>query len=295
MGFNNCIDADGTHGFKAEAGRYHLYISWACPFAHRSVIARKLKGLEDVISMSTVDPVKYEKGWEFTENKDPCNHCNYLSELYKMSDPNYDGRYSVPVLWDKQKKTIVNTESAEIVRMFNSQFNAFCKTKEQAELNLYPDDLKEKIDGINEWVAPLINGCVYRVGFATTQEAYDNALKKLFEGLDKAESILERSRYLTGNQLTEADVRLFASLVRFDKVYHYLFKCNKKRILDYPNLWGFTRDLYQHQGIGIDTVKMDYIQISYMRGMLHINPNGIVSPGPDIDFMSAHGRDKLFQ
>jgi len=293
--FAKKVTADGSSGFQAKPGRYHLYFSWACPFAHRALIARKLKGLENVISASTTDPVKDERGWAFIENADPVNNCKFLKEIYKLADPDFDGRVSVPVLWDKEQKTIVNNESAEILRMFGTQFNDFCETKAQAELELYPKEKQKQIDEINEWVAPLINGGVYRVGFATTQDAYDTNLKKLYEALDKAEAILAENRFLTGNTLTEADVRLFATLVRFDKIYHGLFKCNKKRIMDYPNLWGFLRDIYNYEGIGEATVDLEYCKISYMRGMLHINPHGIVSPGPDIDFSLPHNRQNLIK
>eukprot|EP00057_Strongylocentrotus_purpuratus_P028474 XP_011682948.1 PREDICTED: glutathione S-transferase omega-like 2 [Strongylocentrotus purpuratus] len=253
--------------FQPEKDRYHLYVSLACPFAHRTIITRKMKGLEDAIGMTIVDYLRDENGWAFTDQRpktslDTVNNCKYLREIYMMVEPGYDGRVTVPVLWDKKIKTIVNNESAEILRILNKQFNAFSATEEQRNLDLSPDELMETIEEINSWVAQDINLGVYNAGFATAQEAYDEGVVKLFKALDRVEDVLSKSRYLCGDRLTEADIRLFTTLIRFDVVYVHHFKCNKKRIVDYPNLWGFTRDLYQTPGIG-ETVDQEHIQKHY--------------------------------
>ncbi|XP_060072839.1 glutathionyl-hydroquinone reductase YqjG-like [Ylistrum balloti] len=295
--FRDWITADGSSGFKSEAGRYHLYVSLACPWAHRTLIVRKLKGLEQAITYDVVDWFMGKNGWSFTDQKNGCtldtiNGCSRLREVYYKANPDYDGRITVPVLWDKQKKTIVNNESSEIIRMLNSEFNAFCATDEQQKLDFYPEHLRTNIDGVNEWIYPMINNGVYRSGFARTQEAYDVAVRELFQGLDRVEDTLSKSRYLTGNELTEADVRLFTTLVRFDKVYVGHFKCNKKQIVDYPNIWGYLRDLYQFRGIA-DTVNFEHITKHYMMSHESINPTRIVSIGPDIDFTTPHGRESM--
>ncbi|XP_070554823.1 glutathionyl-hydroquinone reductase YqjG-like isoform X2 [Ptychodera flava] len=238
-----------------------------------------------------------QQGWNFTDQKpkctkDPVYDAKYLSEIYFNVVPDYGGRYTVPVLFDKKTKVIVNNESSEIIRMLNTEFNEFCKTEDQKKLNLYPEHLKSKIDEVNDWVYPYINNGVYRCGFATTQEAYNAAVKPLFEHLDKAEDILSKTRYLTGNQLTEADIRLFTTLVRFDTVYVGHFKCNKKRIMDYQNIWGFVRDIYQTDGIA-ETCDQEHIQKHYQQSHLSVNPSGIVAIGPDIDFNAPHDRDKF--
>lgn len=247
--FRNFITADGTSGFKAESGRYHLYVSHACPFAHRTLITRKMKGLEDVISYTVMDILKFDKGWRFNEKtplcgKDPVFGAEYLRDIYERVTPGYTGRITVPILFDKLKKTIVSNDSAEIIRVLTSQFNAFCNTEEQRRIDLYPEHLREKIDGINAWVFRYINNGVYVAGFAKAQAEYDRGVIALFDHLDKVEGILANSRYLIGDQITEADVRLYTTLIRFDKVYHGHYKCNKKRIIDYPNIWGYLRDLY---------------------------------------------------
>nr|XP_054753899.1 glutathionyl-hydroquinone reductase YqjG-like [Lytechinus pictus] len=285
--------------FQPAKDRYHLYVSLACPFAHRTIITRKLKGLEDVIGMTIVDYLRDDNGWAFTDQRpktslDTVNNCKYLREVYRIAEPGYDGRVTVPVLWDKQNGTIVNNESAEVLRIFNKQFNAFSATEEQRNVDLSPDDLMGAIEDINSWIAQDINIGVYSAGFATTQEAYDQGVIKLFKALDRVEDVLSRSRYLCGDRLTEADIRLFTTLIRFDVVYAHHFKCNKKRIVDYPNIWGFTRDLYQTPGIG-ETVDQEHIQKHYQMVHRHINPNGIVAIGPDLDFDSPHGRDVKFQ
>lgn len=293
--FRNQVTADGSSGFLAEADRYHLYVSLACPWAHRTLITRKLKGLENAISYTVVDWFLGTEGWTFTDSKPKCsldtvNGCRTLREVYNLSNPEYSGKVTVPVLWDKKKKTLVNNESSEIIRMFTKEFNAFCATEEQKELDLYPDHLSEKIEELNGWIYPNINNGVYRAGFATSQEAYDAAVRDVFNALDKVEDILSKSRYLTGNTITEADVRLFTTLVRFDMVYVGHFKCNKKRIIDYPNIWGYLRDLYQTSGIG-ETVDAEHIQKHYQQSHVKINPYGIVAIGPDLDFNQPHGRN----
>ena len=301
--FRNWVTADGSSGFKAEAGRYHLYVSYACPWAHRTLIFRKLKGLEKQISVDVVDyhlefsGFKVTTSWKFSPEKPGCtadtiNNATYLSEIYKLVDPVYEGRFTVPVLFDKQKKTIVSNESSEIIRMLNTEFNAFCKTEDQAKMDFYPNNLRAEIDELNGWIYPAINNGVYRAGFARTQEAYDIAVKEVFDGLDKIEAILAKTRYLCGNTLTEADLRLFPTLIRFDHVYHGHFKCNKKRIIDYPNIFGYLLDLYQHNGIG-DTVNMFHTCQHYMGSHRNINPHGIIPIGPDIDFNQPHNREKL--
>ncbi|XP_070545438.1 glutathionyl-hydroquinone reductase YqjG-like [Ptychodera flava] len=296
--FHDYVTANGSSGFKAEANRYHLYVSLACPWAHRTLIVRKLKGLENAISTTVVDwYMARPQGWNFTDQKpkctkDPVFNAKYLSEIYYNSVPDYRGGYTVPVLFDKKTKVIVNNESSEIIRMLNTEFNAFCKTEDQKKLNLYPEHLKSEIDEVNDWVYPYINNGVYRCGFASTQEAYNAAVKPLFEHLDKVEDILSMTRYLTGNQLTEADIRLFTTLVRFDTVYVGHFKCNIKRIIDYPNIWGFVRDIYQTDGIAA-TCDQEHIQKHYQQSHPSVNPSGIVAIGPDIDFKAPHDRKKF--
>ncbi|XP_070581407.1 glutathionyl-hydroquinone reductase YqjG-like [Ptychodera flava] len=295
--FRSKVTADGSSGFKAEANRYHLYVSLACPWAHRTLIVRKLKGLEKIISYTVVDWFLGEGGWNFTDKKPKCsldtlNNASYLKEIYKKANEGYEGNITVPVLWDKETHTIVNNESSEIIRMFNTEFNEYCETEEQKNLDLYPEALREKIDELNGWIYPNINNGVYRCGFATKQEAYDSAVTLLFDALDKVEEILSKSRYLTGDTLTEADIRLFTTLVRFDTVYVGHFKCNKKRIIDYPNIWGFVRDIYQTSDVA-DTVDQEHIQKHYQQSHKSINPNGIVAIGPELDFNSPHDRDKI--
>ncbi|XP_028405035.1 uncharacterized protein LOC114527545 [Dendronephthya gigantea] len=298
--FHDEVTADGSSGFKAEANRYHLYVSLACPWAHRTLIVRKLKGLENVISLNVVDWLMEGKGWKFdNEGKpgttpDTVNNFGYLSEVYALSEPEYDGRWTVPVLFDKLQKKIVCNESSEIIRMLTREFNEFCPTLEQKELDLYPVELRKDIDEMNDWVYPNINNGVYRCGFATSQEAYDNAVTQLFEALDKLEEILSTRRFLVGKQFTEADVRLFTTLVRFDLVYHGHFKCNKMRIIDYPNIWGYTRDIYQIPGVA-ETCNFGHIKKHYMQSHRNINPHGIVSVGPDLDFSAPHRREALGQ
>ena len=287
---NGSAGPSGGEGFVAEPGRYHLYVSYACPWAHRALIFRTLKGLQDVISVSVVHPLMPSESWVFGEypgaTEDHINHAHYLYENYLKADPEFDGLVTVPLLWDKKLETIVNNESSEIIRMFNSAFDDYTVS----ELDLYPEPLREEIDAINETVYHNINNGVYRAGFATTQSAYDEAFDQLFDTMDELEVLLSRQRYLVGDQITEADWRLFTTLVRFDAVYYNHFKTNKKRLIDYPNLWAYTRELYQVPGVA-ETVNMDHIKYHYFGSHKSINPTGIVPKGPDIDFTLAHGRE----
>ena len=289
--FRSQIRADGSTDFAPESGRYHLYVSYACPWAHRTLVTRKLKGLKDAISFDVVDPVLPNTGWSFDDSApgatgDSINGFEDLREVYRASNSKFEGAITVPVLWDKQTRQIVNNESAEILRMFNSEFQS-CATR--PDLDLYAEGKRKQIDELNGWIYPSINNGVYRCGFATKQAAYSRAFKELFEALDRAEKVLAGSRYLTGSELTEADVRLFTTLVRFDAVYVTHFKCNLKRIVDYPNIWGYTRDIFQTAGIA-ETVNMEHIKTHYFVSHRHINPLGIIPDGPALDFESPHGR-----
>jgi len=280
----------GSGGFPAARGRYHLYVSLACPWAHRTAIFRKLKGLEDVISTTEVEPVMGDEGWQFGPDADidTLNGKQKLNEIYLIADPRYTGRVSVPVLWDKEKRTIVNNESSEIIRMLNSAFDAF--TNERTDY--YPAELRHEIDAINERVFASVNNGVYRSGFASTQDAYEEAFLELFATLDWLEEKLSRQRYLAGERITEADWRLFTTLLRFDAVYYSHFKCNLRRIVDYRNLSNYLRELYQWPGVA-DTVNMDHIKRHYYMSMLHLNPSGIVPLGPALDFEAAHDRGRF--
>jgi putative glutathione S-transferase len=282
----------GEGGFTAAPGRYHLYISLACPWAHRTLIFRKLKNLEDAISLSIVDPVMLEGGWRFSDASaaipDFVNGKQRLREIYLMTDPKFTGRVTVPVLWDKEKKTIVNNESPEIIRMLNSAFDAFTNAKE----DYYPQPLRAEIDRINAFVYKNVNNGVYRAGFATTQAAYDEAFRHLFIALDELERHLGTHRYLAGGRITEADWRLFTTLVRFDAVYFGHFKCNLRRIADYPNLSNYLRELYQWPGVK-DTVSFDHIKTHYYASHRMINPTGIVPRGPALDYDAPHDRARL--
>jgi putative glutathione S-transferase len=292
--FRARVTADGSSGFPAETGRYHLYVSTACPWAHRTLIFRKLKGLEEVISVSIVGPLMLEEGWEFTDERgcipDTVNGFHHLHQVYTKAKPDYTGRVSVPVLWDKKRSTIVNNESSEIIRMIGNEFEAYAGSHE----DYYPKALRPEIDAVNELVYANVNNGVYRAGFATTQKAYERAFNALFGALDQLESRLARSRYLVGDRITEADWRLFPTLVRFDAVYHGHFKCNLRRIADYPNLSNYLRELYQVPGVA-ETVDMDHIKRHYYASHLHLNPTGIVPKGPELDFMAPHDRARKFK
>jgi putative glutathione S-transferase len=280
----------GAGGFKAEAGRYHLYVSLACPWAHRTLIFRALKRLEGLISLSVVEPVMRENGWELAPGADPVNGANFLHQVYAKADPRYSGRVTVPTLWDKKTGTIVNNESAEIIRMFNSAFDGLPGV--DAARDFYPEALRDEIDAINRVVYARVNNGVYRAGFATAQEAYEEAVDFLFATLDELEARLGRQRYLAGDRLTEADWRLFTTLARFDAVYVGHFKCNKKRLVDYPNLSAYTRELYQVPGVA-QTVDLDQIKRHYYASQRALNPTGIVPKGPDLDFAQPHGREHV--
>ena len=287
--FREWVTADGSAGYAAEPGRYHLYVSYACPWAHRTVIVRMLKGLEDVVTMSVVDPVRDERGWRFGEGRghgpDPVNGFGFLSEAYTATQADYGGRVTVPVLWDRRTRRIVNNESSEIIRMLDGAFEAWSQTA----TDLYPAQLRAEIDEINDRVYRDVNNGVYRCGFATTQEAYEQAFERLFAGLDWLDGLLAGRRYLVGDRLTEADWRLFTTLVRFDAVYVGHFKCNLRRIADYPNLAGYLRELYQRPGIA-DTVDFDHIKRHYYCSHRDLNPRGIVPVGPALGLELAHGR-----
>jgi putative glutathione S-transferase len=288
----NWVSADGSSGFKAEAGRYHLYISLACPWAHRALIVRKLKKLEDVISLSVVDWHMTGDGWHFSDRDgaipDPNVGAKFLRDIYVASDAAYTGRVTVPVLWDKQMGVIVNNESSEIIRMFNDAFNAFG----DASLDLYPADKRAAIDPLNERIYNTLNNGVYKCGFGGNQEFYDESFDLLFATLDELERILDGQRYLMGDEATEADWRLFTTLVRFDAVYYVHFKCNLRRIIDYPNLSNYLLDLYQTPGIA-ETVNMHHIKHHYYGSHESINPTRIVPKGPALDFGAPHDRGRF--
>ena len=294
----NWVTADGSAGpsgdggFKAEAGRYHLYVSLACPWAHRTLILRKLKGLESLIDVSVVSWLMREHGWTFDRNfgssGDRLDNLSYMHQRYTADDPHYSGRVTVPTLWDTQSGGIVSNESAEIIRMFNSAFDGLTGN----DLDFYPKPLRERIDQLNERIYPAVNNGVYRAGFATTQEAYEEAFDELFAMLDELEALLDSNRYLAGEYLTEADIRLFTTLIRFDAVYHGHFKCNLRRIEDYPNLSNWLRELYQWPSIA-ETVNFTHIKSHYYASHATINPTGVIPKGPQQDFTRAHDRQCL--
>jgi len=296
--FRNWITPDGSpgpsgeDGFPAEAGRYHLYISLACPWAHRTMIFRQLKKIENAVSMSVTSWHMGEQGWTFDaetgSSGDPVNGSRKMSEIYLLADKKYTGRVSVPVLWDKKRRTIVSNESSEIIRMFNSAFSAF--TNEHTDY--YPAELQSEIDSVNELVYANVNNGVYRTGFATTQSAYEEACRNVFAALDDLERRLSRHRYVVGARMTEADWRLFATLIRFDAVYYSHFKCNLRRIADYPNLSNYLRDLYQVPGVA-ETVSITHIKRHYYGSQIKVNPTGIVPLGPELDFTAPHDRDRF--
>ncbi|MDX6596898.1 MAG: glutathionyl-hydroquinone reductase [Gaiellales bacterium] len=293
--FRDWIRADGSTDYTPEAGRYHLYVSSACPWAHRTIIYRYLKGLEDVISMTIVDPERGERGWAITNERgttpDPVNDFTFLSEGYALTDPAFDGRVTVPVLWDRENGRIVNNESADIIRMFDLEFAALAQKPEPVWC---PGELRPEIDEINAFVYENVNDGVYRAGFARTQAAYERAFGRLFDALDELDARLATTRYLAGTTITEADWRLFTTLLRFDPVYVGHFQCNLRRIVDYPQLSGYLRELYQYPGIAA-TVDMDHIKRHYYRTHPQINPMLIVPVGPALDLTAPHGRDHLGQ
>lgn len=291
--FRDWISADGSTGFRAEPGRYHLYVSLACPWAHRTLIVRRLKRLDDVVGVSVVHPIMGEQGWSFDEypgaTGDPVNGKRHLHEIYTLARPDHTGRVTVPVLWDTQRRTIVSNESSEIIRMLNREFDAWG----DASLDLYPEALRAEIDAVNAFVYDDVNNGVYKAGFATAQDVYEQAFDRLFAALDELEDRLGRQRFLAGPSMTEADWRLFTTLIRFDAVYHGHFKCNLRRIVDYPNLSGYVRDLYQVSGIA-RTVSFDHIKRHYYGSHATINPTGIVPKGPDLDLLLApHDRARV--
>jgi putative glutathione S-transferase len=294
--FRNWITADGnagpsgTEGFKAESGRYHLYVSYACPWAHRTLIFRKLKGLEDHISISAVHPDMLGEGWTFEKDDagatgDTLYGLPFAHSLYTKADATYSGRVTVPILWDKQQDTIVSNESSEIIRMFNSAFDGITGNT----LDFWPEAERDAIEEVNARIYDTVNNGVYKSGFATSQAAYDAAVVPLFDTLEWLEERLSQNRYLMGHYITEADWRLFTTLVRFDPVYHLHFKCNRRRLIDYPNLWGYTRELYQVAGVA-ETVNMDHIVGHYHRSHESINPHRIVPINPVLEFDAPHGR-----
>jgi putative glutathione S-transferase len=282
--------ADGASGFKAEPGRYHLYVSLACPWAHRTLIVRALLGLEDVISYSVVDPVRDERGWAFTADyPDPVNGYQFLSQAYLATDPEFDARFTVPTIWDRQTGHLVTNNFPDITVDFETQFTAFHKP---GAPDLYPEPLRSEIDAISEVIYHDVNNGVYKTGFATTQQAYEEAFDALFNRLDWLEDRLSRQRFLVGDQLTEADVRLWVTLVRFDAVYHGHFKCNRNKLIEFPNLWAYARDLYSLPAFG-GTTNFDHIKRHYYMTHPTLNPTRIVPKGPATDWSAPAGRDAL--
>jgi len=278
----------GGSGFRAEAGRYHLYVSLACPWAHRTLIFRTLKGLEDLIDVTIVEPLMLENGWEFEPSREPLFQAEFMHEIYTKAAPKYTGRVTVPVLWDKKQDTIVSNESADIIRMFNTAFDHLTGN----DLDLWPEDLREDIKEVNQLVYDNVNNGVYRCGFATTQHAYDEAFDTLFNTLDILEERLSEQRYLLGTRLTEADIRLFTTLVRFDAVYVGHFKCNRQCLVDYPNLWNYMLDIYSWESVA-DTVDLGHIKSHYYGSHATINPTGVVPNGPVIDMDKPHNRNRF--
>ena len=294
--FRNWITADGSAGpsgeggFKAEADRYHLYVSLACPWAHRALVFRALKGLTDLIDVSVVHPDMMGDGWSFEDDYagatgDKLYGLPFARDIYLKAKPDMSGRVTVPILWDKQQEKIVSNESSEIIRMFNSAFDGITGNDQ----DFWPENLRDAIEPVNARIYDTVNNGVYKAGFATTQDAYEEAVIPLFDSLDWIEDILSKNRYLMGDQITEADWRLFTTLIRFDKVYHGHFKCNRRRIVDYPNMWGYLRELYQWEGVA-QTVDFDHITRHYHYSHETINPHRIVPVGPRLDLMAPHGR-----
>ena len=298
-GFRNWVTADGASGssgvggYKAESGRYHLYVSYACPWAHRTLIFRTLKGLEDHISIDVVHPDMLENGWSFATDFDGATGdrlfgSDFIYQIYQRARPDMTGRVTVPILWDKATGTIVSNESSEIIRMFNSAFDGITGN----QLDFWPLVLREAIEEVNTRIYDTLNNGVYRCGFARSQEAYDTAASELFATLDWLEDRLSRSRYLLGDRVTEADWRLVPTLFRFDNVYHFHFKCARNRLMDFPNLWAYTREMYQWPGVA-QTLKMEHIRRHYYYSHESVNPTRIVPVAPAIDWMATHGRDQM--
>ena len=290
--FRRFVTADGSSGFLAEAGRYHLYVSYACPWAHRTLIVRALRGLEDAVSVSIVDPLMGEDGWHFSDHpgsvRDPILGAALLRDVYVAADPSFTGRVTVPILWDKQTATIVNNESTEIIRMFNEAFGAGLATR--PGVDLYPVSLRAASDGMRDQIYERFNNGVYRAGFARSQEAYERAVVEVFDVLDAMEAILATQRYLCSDErIVEADICAFGTLLRFDPVYVGHFKCNLRRVVDYPNLWGYLRDIYQTEGVA-PTCRLDHIKEHYYRSHESVNPSRVVPMGPDMDLDLPHGR-----
>jgi len=290
--FRNWVESDPDAEHPAEVGRYHLYVSYACPWAHRALLVRSLRGLEDVVTVDVVDPLRENDGWEFTPAKEGCTPdsiggADYLREVYTRADPDFTGRVTVPVLWDRKGETIVNNESREIIRMLDTAFSDFGR-----DTTLYPEEYRDDVDRVIDAIYEPINNGVYRAGFAGTQDAYEGAVSELFDALSHWEEVLSEQRYLCGPRLTEADVCLFTTLIRFDHVYHTHFKCNVERIRDYPSLWNYLKELYQLPGVG-RTVDLDHITEHYYRSHSDLNPTGLVARGPLPAFDESHDRDRL--
>lgn len=291
--FREAVSADPAAEHPVEPGRYHLYVSYACPWAHRTLIGRSVLGLEDAISVDVVDPVRIDDGWEFSPEKDGCTPdsiggATHLREVYTAADPDFTGRVTVPVLWDRKAETIVNNESIEILRMLDTAFVSAL----DRPITLYPDELADEIDTVVKAIYEPINNGVYRAGFAETQTAYDTAVNELFDALDYWETVLADQRYLVGDRLTEADVCLFTTLIRFDPVYHVHFKCSRRRIRDYPNLWNYLKEIYQHPPIR-RTVDLDHIRTHYYVSHDHLNPRRLVATAPELPLDEPHDRDRL--
>lgn len=290
--FHNKITADGSSGFKAESGRYHLYISWACPWAQRTAIMRKLKGLEEAIGLSVVHPEIYDNSWEFSNEPgcipDTVNSARYLWEIYLKADSHYEGRVTVPLLWDKETRTIVNNESREIIRRLDTELEALAKS----DVTFYPEDVREVVDQTIDAIYQPINNGVYRAGFATSQAAYEEGVTDLFNALDRWDGVLSQQRYLCGDRITEEDWCLFTTLLRFDAVYYGHFKCNIRHLWDYPHLWNYFKELYQLPGVK-ETCNLDHIKRHYYKSHDKINPTRIVPKGPVIDLDTPHNRHTL--
>jgi glutathionyl-hydroquinone reductase len=288
--FRDWVSADGSTAYPAEPGRYHLYVSWACPWAHRAIIGRRLKGLEHVIGVSVVDPIRDERGWAFTggEYVDRVNGFSFLSEAYEATDPGYEGRHSVPVLWDTHTGRIVSNESADILRMLDHGFGDLA----DRSVDLYPRHLRPTIDRLGADIYDTVNNAVYKAGFATSQEVYEREVRTMFDTLDRLDAHLATSRFLLGDRPVETDWRLFTTLVRFDAVYFIHFKCSIRRLVDYRHLWPYARDLYQQPGIA-ETVRFEEIRAHYYGTHPMINPSGIVALRPEADFTEPHGRARL--